>query len=339
MKNHITPFQLFFLTFSYLLSGFFLFSVRSWLALIAQFAAFSVFAVLAAPAFVCKREGLCDTVDAFAHGAFGKILTALLLIPAMFQTVRTLTGFSVSAGTVTNFLPSWLILLVLLATAIYAVWRGMTAVGRFAELVPFLLVPLLCMCVFGKFSPAQATSDFDAWGALSCVSAAPVFFLAAKCVVPGDVGVSTAMNATAPAPKDRAAFLLRVMIGGAAAAVGFYVFFLLFDTGAHNVLLRLAAWMLHLIRLSVLIALVADVLSYVPAGARERAHMPLWRSVFAAVIAISCAAVLAVNEMGITARDMLMGIAIGLDFIVPVVIHAVPMLARYGKKEKHRREI
>ena len=36
MKTHITPVQLFFLTFSYLLSGFFLFNITSYYAVTAQ---------------------------------------------------------------------------------------------------------------------------------------------------------------------------------------------------------------------------------------------------------------------------------------------------------------
>ena len=47
MRTHITPVQLFFLVFAYLLSGFFLFNIHSYYAVAAQFAVFSVFAVMA----------------------------------------------------------------------------------------------------------------------------------------------------------------------------------------------------------------------------------------------------------------------------------------------------
>ena len=47
MKTHITPIQLYFLTFSYLLSGFYLYHIDSFFAVAAQFSVFFIFAVLA----------------------------------------------------------------------------------------------------------------------------------------------------------------------------------------------------------------------------------------------------------------------------------------------------
>ena len=320
MKTHITPFQLFFLTFSYLLSGFFLFSVRSVFGVWAQLALFAAFVMLARPGLSRRRETLYEFVGAFVPGAvLPTVLTALLLVPAVFQMMSTAISFSESAGRTADFLPSWLILAILTGIALFAVWGGMIGAGRFAELLPFLLVPLLCIRPFGGFAPMLSVSDLNALRVLSCVSAAPVFFLAAKTVVPGDEGISDSMVAAASVPSDRASYLTKLLLGAAVSAAVIYGYLMLFAIDGKDVLFRLTLWVLHFIRLTVLVGLAADAVRVVPA---EAANAVARRTVFAMVTAASAVCVLCMRGTGdMMLRNALTVLTVLIDFAVPVLLN------------------
>lgn len=338
MKTHITPFQLFFLTFSYLLSGFFLFSIRSVFGILAQLAVFAVFVMLARPGLSRRRETLYEFVGVFVPGAvLPAVLTAALLLPAVFQMVHTAVSFSESAGRTADFLPLWLILAILIAVALFAVGGGMTGAGRFAELLPFLLVPLLCIRPFGGFAPMLSVSDFNALRVLSCVSAAPVFFLAAKTVVPGDEGISDAMGAVVSVPSDRASYMTKLLLGAAAAAAVVYGYLMLFAIDGKDVFFRLTVWMLHFIRLTVPMGLVADAVRAVPT---EATHAVARHTAFAVVSAVSVICVLSVHGTGnMMLQNALTMLTVLIDFIVPVLLNGFFFAGRRAavRRKKRRR--
>ena len=329
MKTHITPVQLFFLRFSYLLSGFFLFNITSYYAVTAQFAVFSVFAVLCLRGLSQRRTGLSDFVGAYAPGAAGTVFTGLFLVLSVFQMTRTAVFFSESVQRLSRFLPWWVIFLTVCICAVFAVVHGMTAVGRFSELVPFLLVPMLLIRPFGDFTLTLSAGDFDVSGVLSCVSAAPVFFLASKTLTSGDDGISDAMRVGSEPPANRGAYLVRIMVSAAAAASLVYVYFTLFSFGAADLFLRLFIWMLHIVRLSVLVGIYADLVAE-----NARRGMRIAYSVLFAATAVSMLA-LTENSM-LIARFRLDTVFIWVEFLLPVLLNLLPLIRTRRRTEPLR---
>lgn len=321
MRTHITPVQLFFLTFSYLLSGFFLFHISSYYAVAAQFAVFSAFAMLCLRGLSRRRTGLSDFVSVYAPGAAGVVFTGLFLVLSVFQMTRTAVFFSESVQRVCRFLPWWVIFITVCFCAVFASGRGMTAAGRFSELVPFLLVPMLLIRPFGDFTPTLAAGDFDVSGVLSCVSSAPVFFLASKTLVPGDEGISEAMRVGNKTPAHRGPYLVRIMIAAAAAASLVYVYFTLFSFGAADLFLRLFLWMLHILRLAVTVGIYADLAAE---NADSRA-----RIAYTALFAVSAVSMLALTGTGVIGRRIrLDAVVLWADFLLPVGLNLISELLR-----------
>lgn len=332
MRTYITPVQLFFLVFSYLLSGFFLFHIHSYYAVAAQFAVFSLFAILASGGLSRRTSGLSDFVSSYISGMGGVIAVGLFLVLSVFQMVRTAVFYGESIGRYCDFLPWWMIFSVLCLCAVFAVRQGMTAIGRFAELIPFILVPLVFVRPFGDFAPTLAAVDFHVSGVLSCVSAAPVFFLASKTVTPGDDGVSAAMRVSSAPPAHRASYLLRVMLAAAAAASLLYVFLTLFTFRAGDVFLSFFLWLLHFLRLAVLVGIYADLIAENP--------NPKIRTAYTAVFAVSVVAVLAASQNVEWIRRYRIDTAVlAADFLLPVVLNVASTVrawyvSRTGKREK-----
>jgi len=319
VKTHITPIQLFFLTFSYLLSGFFLYNITSYYAVTAHFAVFSVFAVLCLRGLSRSRTGLSDFVSAYAPGTAGIVFTGLFLLLSVFQMTRTAVFFSESVRRLCRFLPWWVIFVTVCICAVFAVFRGLTAAGRFSELIPFLLVPMLLICPFGDFAPALSAGDFDISGVLSCLSSAPVFFLASKTLTSGDDGISEAMRAGHEPPADRGAYLVRIMVTAAASASFVYVYFTLFAFGHADLFLRLFIWTLHIIRLSVLIGIYADLVA-------ENAKRET-RIAYTVLFALSAVSMLALTENRLpVTRFRLDIIFIWIDFLLPVLMNLMPFI-------------
>ena len=279
MRTHITPVQLFFLIFAYLLSGFFLYNIHSYYAVAAQFAVFSLFAVLGTGGLFRRRRGLADFISFYVSRPFKLVFLGLFLILSVFQMGRTIIFYSESIERYCDFLPSWMILFAIGFCAVLTVRQGMTAIGRLAELIPFILVPLVFVRPFGDFAPVLAASDFPASGVLSCVSSAPVFFLASKTVTSGDDGISSSMRVASTPPASRAFYLLRIMIAAAASASLVYVFLSLFSFHADDVFLSLFLWMLHILRLSVLIGICVDLIA-------ENRHAG-YRTVYTGIFSVS----------------------------------------------------
>ena len=331
MRTHITPVQLFFLVFAYLLSGFFLFNIHSYYAVAAQFAVFSVFAVMASGALSRRSTGLSDFVSFYVPGAAGTVLTGAFLDLSVFQTVRTTVFYGESIARYCTFLPWWMIFSVLLLCAFLAVKRGMTAVGRFSELLPFLLVPLLFVRPFGDFAPTLSLSDFPVSGVLSCVSCVPVFFLASKTLVSGDEGVSDAMQSANPPPVRRAAFLLQVMLAAAASASLLYGFLTMFTFRAGDVFLSLFLWMLHIIRLSILVGIAVDSVS--------QASGTGVRTAYTAVLAVSVFAVLAASQsMDPVLRGRLGTAVLAADLLLPAACGVVFAVRRRGSRRGEKQK-
>lgn len=333
MTTHITPIQLYFLTFSYLLSGFYLYHIDSFFAVAAQFSAFFIFTVLATGGLSRRRSGLSDLVSFYTPGFAGTAFTGIFLVLSAFQMTSTVVFYGEFVERLCGFLPSWILFAGIVFCAVFAVRRGMMTIGRFAELIPFLLVPVAFVRPFGDFSPALTASDFDVSGVLSCVSSVPVFFLAAKTVTPGDEGVSEAMRAGGKLPEHRAAYLLRIMIAGAVSAVFVYLYLRSFIFPAGDVFLSLFLWMLHIIRLSVLVGVYADLV--------VENENPKVRTGFTMVFAAAVISMFTVVAGAGVRRNWLDIVIIAVDCLIPVILNGVLFLRRaysmqrrqFGKKK------
>lgn len=318
MRTHITPVQLFFLTFSYLLSGFFLYHLTSYYAVIAHFALFSLFAVFCARGLSRQRSGLFEFVSAYVPGSFGIVFAGLFLVISVFQTIQTVVLFGNSVERFCDFLPWWMIFIVLCFSAVYTVYHGMSAIGRFAELVPFLLVPILFIRPFGNFMPLLSAKSFDVSAVFSGFSAVPVFFLASKTAVAGDAGISEALQVRSKMPADRSSYLIRIMIAGAAAAALVYFYLMLFSFGERDILIAFLTWMLHIIRLFVLVGIYADLVT--------ENQTPKLRTAFTVVFSVSVMMVFAFVWGGIfEKRFYLDAVFAGIDYLLPVVLNIIPL--------------
>lgn len=269
MKEKITPYQLMFLTFSYMLSGFFLGSVRNFYIVIAEFVFLCIYAYVGYPGFSLERRGFFDFIGAIVPAKLAKLTILAFLLLAWAQLVPTLVIFAQYVRLISDFLPTWFVGLTLFAAAVFASAQGMTVLGRLAELLPFLLVPLLVTRPFFDFSPAFAVFPWNGSGALSFISITPIFYLLSKTVTAGDVCASRSLKASRADIADRGRYVLCFLLIGGLAAVAVYGFLFLFEVTAGDVLFRMFVWWTAFLRLAALCSVFRDLWREKP-FARER---------------------------------------------------------------------
>ncbi len=257
MKTHLTPFQLFFLTFLYVFSGLTLADADSFLALMLPFAVVLLWAVIGYRGAMKKRADFSDFLSAYMPKKETGIPLAFFLFTSAAEAVCLL----MDAGTIltleANFIPFPLILAVLIGIAILTARRGVTVLGRFAELSLFLLVPLIFIHLFGEFSPITMIGDFSGVRIAFSVMPAPIFFLLSMTTVSGDTGTSDGFRATGKVPKNRAEFLIKTVIAAAAIAVILKAFLWMFPLGEHELLLYFTEYMAYVAKLSLLFSVCA----------------------------------------------------------------------------------
>lgn len=260
MSNRkITPFQLFFLTFSYVLSGFFLLRTNGLFPLLMQFLRISLSMLFLRSGFSKSRDGYCDFVFSFTSGRIGSFLAIILLIPAAWEMIRTAILFVESAGRMTTFFPQAAPVIFLAVLLGFACHVGVTGLGRFSELLPIVIVGLLLRFLLRAFSPAPLLVNFDANDIMGVTSVAPILFLASKTVVPSDNGISDAMQNVISAPICRERYISRILFGGIASATIFSFVLSLCGGTAKDIFLHMVVWLFFFMRLAVLFTLMSDV--------------------------------------------------------------------------------
>lgn len=323
MKRYLTPTQLLILTFSFMLSGLFEAGHTDFFAVLFELLIFLLAAVLgmrgarrAAPSF----SSFCAAYGGERGGAFLAVTFAALSVLPMLQTALRLTD---TAWGLSPFLPRYVILITVFAIAINLSRRGMTAVGRMAELSLFLLIPMLFICPFGDFLPhIRWTSPSTSEMTLS-VTAAPILFLASRTVTAGDADATPAMRAGGKVPKDRSAYLVRILIGAGVAASLVYVYFSLFSFGNGDVFRTVFLWMLLSLRLATLLGIVLDPILCAKTSALRFANT----AILAASL-VSAAAALGKRPMGISETQSVLTL---LGFLLAIGMNLLPSLES-GKK-------
>ena len=257
MKTHLTPFQLFFLTFLYVFSGLSLADADSFLALILPFAAVLLWTVIGYRGAMKKRTDIADFLSAYMPKKETWIPLAFFLLTSAAEAVYLL----IEAGTVltleANFIPFPLILAVLIGIALLTARKGVTVLGRFAELSLFLIVPLIFIHVFGDLSPMKMMGDFSGIRLVFSVMPAPIFFLLSMTMVSGDEGTTDSFRAMGKAPKDRAGFLIKTVMAATGVAVILWAFLLMFPFGKQELLLYFTEYAAYVAKLSLLFSILA----------------------------------------------------------------------------------
>ncbi len=287
MKTHLTPFQLFFVTFLYVFSGITLAGADSVLALLLPFACCVLWALVGYRGAMKKRDDLADLLSVYLPKKETVIPLAFFLIVTVSELLFTLFNAGNFFEKESDFLPFPLVLAVLFGIAAVIAFFGVTALGRFAETVLFLLVPLIVLHLFGRLDSIPMIAPVSDLKIIFSVMPAPIFFLLAMTTVSGDEGTSDAFRIVYQKPKDRAGFLMKTVIGGAGLAVLLRTFLLLFPFRGTELLLYFLEYSAHAAKLAILLSLLV----YGPMGMGRRF------SVFSTAL-ISFSAVLTLAILG-----------------------------------------
>ena len=248
-KSRITLFQIFFLTFAYAFSGLFLIREASFLSLLLP---------LAVGFFYCTVGYLflrCAPKDSSEGGRWltflscgkahigARIFAALLCAFCAAELIVCLIAFAVSVSGFSDFLSVSFSAAMILACGIFVGAHGLTAVGRFSELLAFLIVPLVFWIVFFDFAPVDFGSFSDDLYALLAVTPAPLLYLFSM----------TALQS----PKSPLAVASASFSGIAAAVLGAFLF-MLYGADESNLFLLFFGWTSSLIRLALLICVCTE---------------------------------------------------------------------------------
>ena len=247
-KTKITLFQLFFLSFAYVFSGLFLIRETSFLSLLIPLVSALIYGVIgygflrAAPA-QSGGERWFSFLSCGKSSLTGKLFAELFSFFAAVELILSWLAFSASVSGFSNFLPFSFSAALILLLAIFFSAHGLTAVGRFAELIVFLIVPLVGWLVFWDFVPVDFRAFSENLYSWLIVLPSPILYLFSMTVL-----TSTAV----PKPMRKIAVPF-VSLGGAAMGVLCAFLFLLYGAGENNIFLLLFGWMTAIVRLALLI--------------------------------------------------------------------------------------
>ena len=249
VKTKITLFQLFFLSLAYVFSGLFLIRETSFLSLLIPPASALIYGAIgygflqAAPVPTAGKDRWLSFLSCGKPHLLGKIFAELFSFFAAAELILSWLAFSSSVSGFSGFLPFSFSAALILLLAIFFGAHGLTAVGRFSELLSFLIVPLLFWLVFWDFAPVDLTAVSENLYAWLVVLPSPILYLFSM----------TALTSTAvPKPARKIAVPL-VSLGGAATGVLCAFLFLLYGAGANNIFLLLFGWTAAVTRLAILI--------------------------------------------------------------------------------------
>ncbi len=256
MKTHISPVQLFILTFLCLFSGLMMGNADSILAVFLPAAAVSLWALIGSRGAGKKQSDLLHFLGASMPFGVAVMLLALLLILTGAEGVLLLfdAGANVQKGT--SFLPPWFLLAVLLFLGLYVACKGTAVVGRVGECALFLLIPVVFLHLFGDFTVPMLWKTPETIRIFFSASPAWVWFLMASTATAGDEGVSDGFRATGKPPKHRKNAVMLAVFAGALTASLLKLFFLVLPFGESELLVYFLTLYGHVVKLAVLSALI-----------------------------------------------------------------------------------
>ena len=250
-KSKVTVVQLFFLSFSYVFSGLFLIREKSFLSLLVPLGAVFLFSCFGfgflqcAPRVFSEKERFLLFLSCGKPHWFSKALMSFLILLSGAEVLLTWMAFAFSVTSFSSFISFPFAVVLILLLALFVSVHGLTAVGRFSELLVFLIAPLLFRVVFRGFE----TVDFSAFStnlhALVTITPAPLLYLFSM-----TVSESTAM----PKPIRRLFVIPLLAFCGAFMAVLCMFLFLWFGMGEKNIFFLLFGWTASAIRLSLLVS-------------------------------------------------------------------------------------
>ncbi len=247
-KSKISLFQLFFLSFAYVFSGLFLIRETSFLSLLVPLVPALVYCALghcflqASPA-ISEKDGWISFLSCGKPHWTGKAFAGILAFFGAAELIFSWMAFASSVQAFSDFLPFSLAAALVLLLAIFFGAHGMTALGRFAELSVFLILPLLLWLVFWDFVPINFRAVSENLYAWLAVLPSPILYMFSM----------TALTSTAvPKPAGKAAVPL-VSFGGALTAVLCAFLFLIYGAGENNIFYLLFGWTAAITRLALLV--------------------------------------------------------------------------------------
>ena len=245
----ITLFQLFFLSFAYVFSGLFLVGERSFLSLLIPAGAVLLFSAWGysllqnAPRGCAEKERLVFFLSCGMPKGIAVSLGVAFVLLSMAEAVLSLLALCFSAYAFSSFLPFWLIFLISGVMIVFIASHGLTVIGRLAELMAFLIVPLMLWILLWRVEPIDITAFSSDLHVLFTVTPAPILFLFSSAVLK-----STAM------PKEKRLHSVPLAaITGAAVAVLCTVLFLLYGASENNIFFLFFGWMTSVIRIGMLL--------------------------------------------------------------------------------------
>ena len=247
-KSQITLFQLFFLSFAYVFSGLFLIREASFLSLLVPLVSAFIYGAIgycflkASPAPSEGDRWIVFLSCGKPHWS-GKLFAEILAFFGAAELILSWPAMSFSVSGFSEFLSFSLSAALILLLAIFFSAHGLTAIGRFAELLVFLIVPLLLWLVFWDFVPVDFHAFSENFYAWLIVLPSPILYL---------FSMTTLKSTAVPRSASKAAVPL-VSLGGTAAGILCTFLFLLYGTGENHIFYLLFGWLAAITRLSLLI--------------------------------------------------------------------------------------
>ncbi len=284
MNTHISPFQLFFISFFYVFSGITLAGADAVLTLLIPFAVFSLWTLIGCMGCMKKRNGLSEFFSVYLPKKGVPFALVFFIICASAELVYLLMDAGSFFRMGADFISFPLILGVLLGIALISCKGGMTGIGRFAEMLLFLLVPLIVLHLFGRFKAPELFGEASVIRLLFSVMPAPIFFCLSHTAVPGDQETSQAFRLSGNVPKNRAFFLFKITIGGAASAVLFRLFLMVFPFDQASLLRYFLEYGAHAVKISLLTMIL---FREIPSHKKGLAHLYAGAAVFALIFTLA----------------------------------------------------
>ncbi|MGN1095866.1 MAG: hypothetical protein ACI4QR_05715 [Eubacteriales bacterium] len=283
-KYAFSSVQIFFLIFSYVFSGLFIFAGDSFFAVV--FSCFFIVAMCVAAWALCHGYSSSEGLYNASFGHAGYILRAAALIFAAYSLIASLKATSsdivifYGGGDITP------VFIICAAVALFAVKDGFSGVGRFAELCFFAYSLIFLISLFGNggYSFDYTLSGISIDRAFLCIGNSAVIFSLYLCNITReseDMSDYARFDTFHPSP-------LFCGILGAIGAGIFYMFIRFTGFDNDNILLSFFVWVSALARIFAVFAAACELLS-VPSCKKEKKHVRLsaFAIVFAAVLIIS----------------------------------------------------
>lgn len=253
-KYSISSVQLFFILFSYVFSGLFIYSDGVFFPVILTcifLASMCVVARLITNGFDSSKE--------FFSSVFGKTAPVLRIICAVFVSfslIGTLFEFSNDVSLVYGGNIS-VVFIVVTGIAVFSVWNGFYRAARFSELCLFSVLSILLVSLFsgggGKFDfsfdTSTVMSSFDCIG-----NVAVIFSLYLSCITEKDEKMSDFMRNGEFHPSPVASGIIAVFSAGL-----LYIFVNLMAMSGENILISFFSWFLSVTRIFAFSLCICDL--------------------------------------------------------------------------------